>query len=55
MDVGKIVSNSLKYPFRNIKKLPILFVLFVLVALIPIGMVLDNRYILICGFIAFFI
>jgi hypothetical protein len=55
MDVGKIVSNSLKYPFRNIKKLPILFMLFVLVALIPIGMVLDNRYILICGFIAFFI
>jgi hypothetical protein len=55
MDVGKIVSNSLKYPFRNIKKLPILFMLFVLVALIPIGMVLNNRYILICGFIAFFI
>ncbi len=55
MDVGKIVSNSLKYPFRNIKKLPILFMLFVLVALIPIGMILDNRYILICGFIAFFI
>lgn len=55
MDVGKIVSNSLKFPFRNIKKLPILCILFILVAIIPIGMILDNRYVVICGVIAFFI
>ena len=55
MDVGKIVSNSLKYPFRNIKKLPILFILFILAALIPIGMVFDNRYVTIFGVFAFFI
>lgn len=55
MNVGKIISNSFKYPFRNIKKLPILFILFILVALIPIGMVYDNRYVQILGIIAFFI
>lgn len=54
MDVGKIISNSLKYPFRNIKKLPILFVLFILAAIIPIGIVFDNRYVTIIGVIAFF-
>lgn len=55
MDVGKIISNSLKYPFRNIKKLPILMVLFILVAIVPIGLILDNRYVVICGVIAFFL
>ena len=55
MDVGKIISSSFKYPFRNIKKLPILFILFILAAIIPIGMVMDNRYVTIFGLIAFFI
>ena len=55
MNISKIVSNSFKYPFRNIKKLPILFVLFILVALIPIGMVSDNRYVLVFGIVAFFL
>lgn len=55
MDVGKIVSNSLRYPFRNIKKLPILCILFILAALIPIGMVYDNRYVTIFGVFAFFL
>ena len=54
MEIGKIVTNSLKYPFRNIKKLPILFILFILVALVPIGIISDNRYVLIFGFIALF-
>lgn len=55
MDVGKIISNSFKYPFRNIKKLPILFVLFILAAIIPLGMILDNRYVTIFGVISFFL
>ena len=53
MNISKIISNSFKYPFRNIKKLPILFILFLLFALVPIGLVYDNRYALILGMIAF--
>lgn len=55
MDVGRIVSNSIKYPFRNLKKLPILFILFILAAIIPIGLALDNRYVTIFGAFAFFV
>lgn len=55
MDVGKIISNSFKYPLRNIKKLPILFMLFVLMAIVPIGLLFDNRYVVILGAFAFFI
>ena len=55
MDFGKIISNSFKYPFRNIKKLPILFFLFILIAIIPIGVVIDNKYLSIIGLIGFFI
>ena len=55
MEIGKIVSNSIKYPFRNIKKLPILFVLFLLLAIVPIGMIYDNRYVTMLGVFAFFL
>ncbi|MBQ2654544.1 MAG: DUF4013 domain-containing protein [Methanobrevibacter sp.] len=55
MDFGKIVSNSFKYPFRNIKKLPILFILFILVSIIPIGIVYDNKYVMAIGVFAFFL
>ena len=55
MEVGKIISNSLKYPFRNIKKLPILFLLFILAAIIPLGILFDNRYVTIFGVISFFL
>lgn len=55
MDLGKLVLNSFKYPFRNLKKLPILFVLFILIAIIPIGMIFDNRNLVIIGGIAFFL
>ena len=54
MNIGKIISNSIKYPFRNIKKLPILFCLFILVALIPIAAISENKYVLALGIIAFF-
>lgn len=55
MDLTRIVSNSIKYPFRNLKKLPIICILFILIAIIPIGMVSDNNYIVSIGVIAFFI
>lgn len=54
MDVGKIIANSFKYPFRNIAKLPILFVLFLLMAIVPIGMLIDNKYVIAVGVVAFF-
>ncbi len=55
MDLSKIVFNSVKYPFRNIAKLPILFILFALIAIIPIGKLLDNNFLVLIGVIAFFI
>ena len=55
MNVGKIAMDSLKYPFRNIKKLPIIFIFFILIATIPIALIADNRYLLIFGLIALFV
>ena len=55
MDLKKIVSNSFKYPFRNLKKLPIICILFILIAIIPIGMISDNNYVVAIGVIAFFL
>lgn len=55
MDLSKLVVNSLKYPFRNIAKLPIICILFVLIAIIPIGMISDNKYLISIGVIAFFL
>lgn len=54
MDVGKIISNSFRYPFRNIAKLPILCIMFIMIAIVPIGMVLDNDYVVFIGVVAFF-
>ena len=54
MDLGKIVVSSFKYPFRNLRKLPVLFLLFILISVIPIGMVYDNRCVTIIGLVAFF-
>lgn len=55
MNLSKLVSNSIKYPFRNIAKLPIICILFVLIAIIPIGMISDNNYLMAIGVIAFFL
>ncbi|MBR0271702.1 MAG: DUF4013 domain-containing protein [Methanobrevibacter sp.] len=55
MDLARLVSNSFKYPFRNIKKLPVICILFILIAIIPIGMISDNNYITAIGVIAFFL
>lgn len=55
LNLGNIISNSLKYPFRNFKKLPILFILFILAAIVPVGMIFDNRYVTVFGLIAFFV
>lgn len=55
MDLKKLVTSSFKYPFRNIKRLPIICLLFILIAIIPIGMISDNNYITAIGVIAFFL
>ena len=55
MDLSKLVLNSFKYPFRNLKKLPILFLLFILIALVPLGMISNNNYVVAIGVIAFFL
>ncbi|WP_407454478.1 DUF4013 domain-containing protein, partial [Methanobrevibacter sp.] len=55
MDLKILVSNSFKYPFRNIKKLPILFLFFILIAIIPIGLISNNDYVVAVGVIAFFL
>jgi hypothetical protein len=55
MNLSILVKNSIKYPFRNIKKLPIICILFILISIIPIGMVSDNDYVVAVGVIAFFL
>ena len=55
MDVSSIILNSIKYPFRNLKKLPLLFLFFILIAIVPIGMLLDNKSLIILGGVGFFI
>lgn len=55
MDLKKLVLNSFKYPFRNLKKLPIICILFILIAIIPIGLISDNNYIVAIGVVAFFL
>ena len=55
MDLKVLVTNSFKYPFRNIKKLPILFLFFILIAIIPIGLISNNDYVVAVGVIAFFL
>ena len=55
MEISKIIFNSVKYPFKNLAKLPIICILFILIAIIPIGKLLDNNYVVLIGVIAFFI
>ncbi len=55
MDLKALVTNSFRYPLRNIKKLPILFMFFILIAIIPIGMITNNDYVVAIGVIAFFL
>ena len=55
MDLSILVKNSFKYPFRNIKKLPIIFLFFILIAIIPIGIISNNDQVVFIGVIAFFL
>ena len=55
MDLSKIVVNSVKYPFKNLIKLPIIFILFILIAIVPFGWIFNNRYVVAIGVISFFL
>ncbi|MBQ8017612.1 MAG: DUF4013 domain-containing protein [Methanobrevibacter sp.] len=55
MDLTKIVRNSFKYSIKNIVKLPIIGILFILMAFVPIGRVLENNYVVFIGVVGFFL
>ncbi|WP_458406233.1 DUF4013 domain-containing protein [Methanobrevibacter sp.] len=55
MDFAKIISYSFKYPFKNIRNLLILFIFFILVSIIPIGIIYENNYVLTIGLISLFL
>ncbi|WP_292883605.1 DUF4013 domain-containing protein [Methanobrevibacter sp. UBA188] len=55
MDLSKIVSYSFKYPFRSIKKMLVICLFFILIAIIPIGLMINNDYVVAIGVIAFFL
>ena len=42
MDLSQIISNSFKYPFKDLKRLAILCMLFVLPVILPIGVYYDS-------------
>ena len=55
MDLSILIKNSFKYPFRNIKRLQIIFLFFILIAIIPIGIISNNDQVVFIGVIAFFL
>lgn len=55
MDAKAIISNSIKYPLRNLKRLPLLFILFILITIVPIGMLFDNKPLIFLGAFGFFV
>ena len=55
MELSKIVSYSFKYPFRSIKKMLVICLFFILIAIIPIGLMINNDYVVAIGVIAFFL
>lgn len=52
MDIGKIISNSFKCPFKNLKQLAVLCILFVLPFVLPVGFMVDQQIVKILGIIA---
>lgn len=50
-----IVSNSFKYPFKDLKHLAFVFLLFVLLAILPIGIMIGNDITVMIGLVAIFV
>ena len=54
MNISQIISNSFKYPFKNLKRLVVLCILFVLPIIFPIGLYYDSDVVVIVGIIVIF-
>lgn len=52
LDLGNIISNSFKYPFKDLKHLAFVFLLFVLTIVLPIGLAIENEITIAIGVIA---
>lgn len=55
MDMDKIILNSFKCPFRNLKELAILCILFILLLVLPIGFIIGQEIVQILGVVAIII
>lgn len=52
MDFGNIISNSFRYPFKDLKHLGFVFLLFLLTVILPIGVIINNEITRVIGVIA---
>lgn len=53
MQLSAIISNSFKYPFKDLKHLICIFILYALILVLPLGHVFNNDYIEILGLATF--
>lgn len=53
MQLSAIISNSFKYPFKDLKHLICIFILYALILVFPLGHVFNNDYIEILGLATF--
>ena len=49
MEFGNIISNSFKYPFKDLKNLGFVCLLFVLLLILPVGIFINNSITMIIG------
>lgn len=55
MEFGDIISKSFKYPFKDLKHLICVFILFALQLVLPYGLIYNNRIVIIAGFVTLFL
>lgn len=55
MDFGDIISNSFKYPFKDLKHLGFVCILFVLLLILPVGIFIKNPNAIAIGIICLLI
>lgn len=52
MDLGNIISYSFRFPFRDLKHLALICVLFVFTLILPFGLIFENRIVAVIGLVA---
>lgn len=55
MNLSQIISGSFKYPFNDFKNLILVCILFILPAIFPLGILMNQYVVKIIGLITFFI